>query len=183
MIDDAADWLKAVDEIERILHQRAERPGKPDEEEAYVRLRRQLLAHPEVRGRMPVFLQKSATLQATWPSLRAYSRWQERREFVSKELEPLRAWLEGREGQDDDGPAWPDSRTFLHTLRGLLEVEGKPSLAALIMAARSSFSVRRGEGTLCLKVPVERISKFGLAEKRALVEAARRVVTVHGSDE
>lgn len=94
MIDDAASWLKAVDELKRILHHA--RQGKPDEEEAYVRLRRQLLAHPEVRGRMQAFLKRVRLSRRTSISAGLLGNRRSSR-VCSKEMEPLRAWLEGLE--------------------------------------------------------------------------------------
>jgi hypothetical protein len=177
MSENASQWLAAVDDIEKVLHQRAERRGTPDEEEVYTRLRAQLMADDEVRQRLPAFILKSRNLQAIWTYLGKFPTWKERREFASNGLERVRAWLEGREGvgDDDDGSRWPDSRTFLHTLRQLLQAEGFGNAGALTLGAMSSFGVTRGEGTLYLRVPVERIKDVRGYEQE-LIEAANRVL-------
>src|SRR5262249_54990007 len=138
MVENASEWLAALDALEKVLHQRAERRGTPDEEETYARLRQQLMEDEETKRRLPPFILKSRNLQAIWPYLDKFRSYNERREFASNGLEPLRAWLEGRENMGDDEPILPDSRTFLHTLRQLLEAEGHKSVAALILGATSS---------------------------------------------
>lgn len=175
MNQDIASLLRSLDDIERILHKRAERRGTPEEDASYAESRRRLLTNSDVRKRLPELVHKSSNLQATWGFLKDFSTWRERREFVSSELERARAWLEGREETTD--PPLPDSRTFLHTLRSLLETEGRGQIGALTLDALAEFAVRDGnEGILYLRVPVERIPRFGVSEKRLLIEASRRVL-------
>lgn len=173
-----AGLLTVLDDIERILHDRAERPGTAEEEQAYARLRRHLIADEQVRARLPDLVLSSPNLSTVWGFLREYKKWHERREFASRVLEPARAWLEGRaDGDDHHGSArLPDSRTVLHTVRTLLEAEGQTSVASLLVGLSARLSLRGNDGTLHLLVPIERITEFGSSERQCIADAARRVL-------
>jgi hypothetical protein len=173
---DTSELLNCIDELEKLLHERATAKATPDQEEAYARLRRKLIMDSEAKKRLPLVVVKSSNLQAVWPYLQKFPSYRERREFASKELEPVRAWLEGRDNPDDGWPVIPDSRTFLHSLRSFLESEGQKSVAALTLGISSSFAVRKGIGRLLLRVPIERVKDFGVQEKHALLQAARRLL-------
>jgi len=100
--DDTADVLQAIDDLEKLLHERAERRLTEAHEEQYTQLRRQLLKHDGVKARLPTLICSSANLSAVWSVFREHSTWQARRQLVTTGLEPLRAWLEGRDDDDED---------------------------------------------------------------------------------
>ncbi|MGA7877774.1 MAG: hypothetical protein WCA08_19095 [Desulfoferrobacter sp.] len=171
-----SELLRVLENLERVLYERIKNPLGPDDEQKYVNCRRQLIQHSEAQKRLPDFVTTSPNLAAIWGFLRTYKTWQERRAFILNELEPLRAWLEGREKNPEDDSSFPDPKVLLHTLRGLLEASGYQDIAALLIGVNCSFSVsaRNQNGTLRVLVPLDRLNEFDAAVIFRILEAGRR---------
>lgn len=85
--------LEQVYRLRSVLTARATGEGNDDTE--YRGLRRQLVAAPGVRSRLPRFVVRSYTLGEFWNYIQPkFSRYRERRAHIAQEFEPLIAYLE-----------------------------------------------------------------------------------------
>lgn len=173
--NDAAALLAALDELERVLQDRARNPGA--DAERYAALRRQLVEHSaEMRRLLPSFVRDSSHLNGCWRFLSTWKQYKERDRAIADELAPLRRWLEGH----DQDAALPDPGVFLHTVRKFLEAEGKSDLAAELAGTHCTFNewdddYGESRGSLIVTAPVERLPRLNRG-KQALLTAARQVL-------
>ena len=68
-------------------------------EEGYVLLRQEFMSNPSTKNLLPIFLRTSRSADQFWSFIKAqYATYEERRQFLYQELNPLLAYLEQRQG-------------------------------------------------------------------------------------
>ncbi|WP_437728068.1 hypothetical protein [Sorangium sp. So ce861] len=83
-------------------------------------------------------------------------------------------------GDDGEPDRLPEIRAFLHTVRSVLEKEGRADVAALLQYVPASFATRWKDATLVLRVSVDRHASYESAAHHIL-SAGRAVLRSAGS--
>jgi hypothetical protein len=98
---DTRDLLEKVERLKLILVQRA--TGEIEETSDYAKLRRELLAEPGIKGKLPGFLKFCTTLGEFWGHIQEkFRRYQERRVYLRDAFLPVIKMLEGGSATPSD---------------------------------------------------------------------------------
>jgi hypothetical protein len=98
---DPHELLEKVERLKLILVQRA--TGGIEETSEYPKLRRELLAEPSIKGKLPGFLKYCTTLGEFWAHIKEkFSRYQERRDYLRDEFLSVITMLEGGSATPSD---------------------------------------------------------------------------------
>lgn len=90
------DLLIKVEALRGLMVSRSTGEGSNDAE--YVKLRRELLAVPAIKGRLPRFVATSYTLGDFWGTIKPmFPSYQQRREYIRAEFGPLLDYLEAQQ--------------------------------------------------------------------------------------
>jgi len=74
----------------------------------------------------------------------------------------------------------PNMRAFLHTLRGVLDGDGKAALVPFLLGVDGSWVQRRNELHLQLRAPLARLNLYDTTAKHQLCLAARPLLQANG---
>jgi len=100
---DRSELLIQAETLQNMLLARA--TGDPADDQEYRRLRMELLSERSLDDFVPRFVQTCQDLAQFWAFIkRKYAHYDERREFIWKEFDPLVRKLEGRAETPADGP-------------------------------------------------------------------------------
>jgi hypothetical protein len=100
-VGDATELLDKVERLKLILVQRA--TGTVGDNGDYGKLRRELLAHPRLKGKLPGFLVYCTTLSEFWGHIKEkFATYQQRRNYLRDEFLPAISMLEGSTAHPSD---------------------------------------------------------------------------------